>query len=38
MVMGPGGYKFLDYTKFGFLIACWWLVVALFIVPLYWPF
>jgi di/tricarboxylate transporter len=38
MVMGPGGYRFTDYTKFGFPIACWWLLVALFIVPLYWRF
>ncbi|HEY1543391.1 MAG TPA: SLC13 family permease [Xanthobacteraceae bacterium] len=38
MVMGPGGYKFADYSKFGLPIACWWLLVALFIVPLYWRF
>jgi di/tricarboxylate transporter len=38
MVMGPGGYKFLDYTKFGFLLAVWWLLVTVFVVPLYWRF
>ena len=38
MVMGPGGYKFSDYTKFGFLIAVWWLFATVFIVPLYWKF
>jgi di/tricarboxylate transporter len=38
MVMGPGAYRFIDYTKFGLPIACWWLLVALFIVPLYWHF
>jgi di/tricarboxylate transporter len=38
MVLGPGGYKFLDYMKFGLLIAFWWLVVVAFIVPLYWRF
>lgn len=38
MVMGPGGYKFFDYTKFGLPLIGWWLLVALFIVPLYWPF
>jgi di/tricarboxylate transporter len=38
MVLGPGGYKFLDYTKFGLLITLWWLVVAAYIVPLYWKF
>jgi di/tricarboxylate transporter len=38
MVMGPGGYKFSDYPKFGILLTIWWLIVALFIVPLYWRF
>jgi di/tricarboxylate transporter len=38
MVMGPGGYKFSDYPKFGILLTIWWLIVALFIVPLYWHF
>jgi di/tricarboxylate transporter len=38
MVMGPGGYKFSDYPKFGILLTLWWLIVALFIVPLYWQF
>lgn len=38
MVMGPGGYKFFDYTKFGLPLAVWWMFVALFVVPLYWPF
>jgi di/tricarboxylate transporter len=38
MTMGPGGYKFSDYTKFGVPIAIWWMIVALFIAPLYWSF
>jgi di/tricarboxylate transporter len=38
MVMEPGGYKFGDYWKFGLPLAIWWLVVALIVVPLYWPF
>ena len=38
MVMGPGGYKFSDYPKFGILLTIWWLIVALFFVPLYWRF
>jgi di/tricarboxylate transporter len=38
MVMGPGGYKFSDYTKFGFLLSVWWLLVVILIVPLYWRF
>lgn len=38
MVMGPGGYKFSDYWKFGLPIGMWWLVVVMFLVPLYWGF
>jgi di/tricarboxylate transporter len=38
MVVGPGGYKFGDYWKFGLPLAIWWLVVALVVVPLYWRF
>lgn len=38
MIMGPGGYKFSDYTKFGAPIAVWWIIVTLFVVPLYWRF
>jgi di/tricarboxylate transporter len=38
MVMGPGGYNFWDYTKFGFLIAVWWFIVTIFFIPLYWHF
>lgn len=38
MVMGPGGYKFSDYWKFGLPIGMWWLVVVMFVVPLYWRF
>ena len=38
MVMGPGGYKFSEYWKFGLPILIWWLVVAVVVVPLYWRF
>jgi di/tricarboxylate transporter len=38
MVMGPGGYKFGDYWKFGLPILVWWLIVAVVVVPLYWRF
>jgi di/tricarboxylate transporter len=38
MVMGPGGYSFGDYWKFGLPILLWWLVVAVVVVPLYWRF
>jgi di/tricarboxylate transporter len=38
MVLGPGGYQFGEYWKFGLPMLLWWLVVAVFIVPLYWKF
>lgn len=38
MVMGPGGYQFGEYWKYGLPVGIWWLLVAVFIVPLYWTF
>ncbi|WP_329126262.1 SLC13 family permease [Streptomyces sp. NBC_01465] len=38
MVMGPGGYRFGDYWKFGAPILLWYLVVAMALVPLVWAF
>ena len=38
MVVGPGGYQFGDYWKYGLPIGIWWLVVVTFITPLYWRF
>jgi di/tricarboxylate transporter len=38
MVMGPGGYRFGEYWKFGLPILIWWLIVAVTVVPLYWRF
>ena len=38
MVLGPGGYKFADYTKFGLPIAIWWLAATLLFVPIWWHF
>jgi di/tricarboxylate transporter len=38
MVMGPGGYVFSDYWKLGLPLLIWFFVVAVFIVPLIWPF
>jgi di/tricarboxylate transporter len=38
MVYGPGGYRFVDYLRFGGLLSLllWGLTVAL--TPLVWPF
>jgi di/tricarboxylate transporter len=38
MVMGPGGYRFGDYWKLGLPVMALWLVVAVGIIPLVWPF
>jgi di/tricarboxylate transporter len=38
MVMGPGGYRFSDYAKFGLPIMLWFLVIGVFYVPFFWPF
>ncbi|HEU0113638.1 MAG TPA: SLC13 family permease [Thermomicrobiales bacterium] len=36
MVMKPGGYQFGDYLKFGLPILLLYLLVAVFVVPLWW--
>ena len=38
MVMGPGGYAFGDYWKLGLPLLLWFFVVAVFYVPIVWPF
>jgi di/tricarboxylate transporter len=38
MVVGPGGYKFGDFWKYGLPIGIRWLVVDTFLVPLCWRF
>ncbi len=38
MVMEPGGYRFGDYWKFGLPMMAWFFVIAIFVVPLIWPF
>lgn len=36
MVMGPGGYRFGDYWKFGLPVMAVYYLVAVFLVPLIW--
>ena len=38
LVLGPGGYKFMDYVKAGtgLVIVCF--VVSLVVIPIVWPF
>ncbi len=38
MVMGPAGYRFGDYWKFGLPLLLTWLAIALLVIPLVWPF
>jgi len=38
MVMEPAGYRFGDYWKFGLPFMAWYFVVAVWLVPLIWPF
>jgi di/tricarboxylate transporter len=37
LVMGPGGYRFMDYLKVGGLLTLVILVVILVVMPLFWP-
>lgn len=38
MVMGPGGYRFGDYWKLGLPLMLFFIAVATFLVPVFWPF
>jgi di/tricarboxylate transporter len=38
MVMGPAGYRFGDYWKLGLPLLVLFFVVAVFLVPIIWPF
>jgi di/tricarboxylate transporter len=37
LVMGPGGYRFMDYFKVGGLLTLVVLLVIVFVLPLFWP-
>ncbi|PWN07785.1 SLC13 family permease [Rhodohalobacter mucosus] len=38
MVLGPGGYRFTDYVKFGLPLNLIVAVITLLLVPVVWPF
>jgi di/tricarboxylate transporter len=38
LVMGPGGYRFSDYIKLGLPLTLVILVVAISVIPIFWPF
>ena len=37
LVMGPGGYKFTDYTRIGLLLTLLIFGVILVFLPIFWP-
>jgi di/tricarboxylate transporter len=37
MVMAPAGYQFTDYWKLGSICLLWFFLVAVFLVPVFWP-
>ena len=37
MIQAPGGYLFSDYAKLGLPVLLLYLLVAVFLVPLWWP-
>jgi len=37
LVMGPGGYRFVDYLKIGGLLTLVILVVLMVVLPVFWP-
>jgi di/tricarboxylate transporter len=38
LIMGPGGYRFSDYTKVGLPLTLVVLVVVILVMPIFWPF
>ncbi len=38
LVMGPGGYRFSDYTKVGIPLTLVVLLIVVLVVPFFWPF
>jgi di/tricarboxylate transporter len=37
LVMGPGGYRFIDYLKVGVPLSILVLLVVMFVLPYFWP-
>jgi di/tricarboxylate transporter len=37
LVFGPGGYRFIDYTRVGIWLTLVLLIVSMFAIPLLWP-
>ena len=37
MVFGPGGYRFMDYVKFGAPLKIMFFVISVLLIPRFWP-
>jgi di/tricarboxylate transporter len=37
LIIGPGGYRFTDYTRVGLPLVLVVLIVVLLILPIFWP-
>lgn len=37
IVMNPGGYRFGDYWRLGSVVMATWMVLALLLIPVFWP-
>ena len=37
MFFGPGGYRFADFSRVGWLLNVVLAIVALLVIPLFWP-
>ena len=38
LVLGPGGYKFMDYVKVGVPLVVLCFIVSIIVIPMVWPF
>ena len=38
LVFGPGGYKFVDFTRVGILLTVFLFVVSMIFLPILWPY
>jgi di/tricarboxylate transporter len=38
LVFGPGGYRFFDYTRVGFLLTIALFIISMIFLPILWPF
>ncbi len=37
LIMGPGGYRFIDYIKVGLPLTIVCLITTLLVLPIFWP-